>query len=216
MSWLSEADHAALREAKKTLRTAVRTRRTARDPERSAAADHARFQRLAEFLGADRAGLVVASYMSVPPEPGTLELISWLYAGGATVLLPVLDKHADGTPRREPDWAAYAGPDRLRIGLWGIPEPTTDPVGAEGLAEAGVVVCSGLAGTADGKRLGMGGGWYDRALAYAGPDAVLVLLLNDDELLPDLPTEPWDRRVDAIVTPTQVLNTAGGTEPAES
>jgi 5-formyltetrahydrofolate cyclo-ligase len=207
MDWLSEADHAALGRAKQTLRTAVRTRRTARSAVTAAADDHARCVRVQEFIGTPSAGLITAAYVSIPPEPSSLELISWLYAAGSTVLLPVLDRRPDGMPRNDPDWAEYAGPDHLRIGLWGIPEPTSEPLGADGLARAGVVICSGLAGTPQGKRLGMGGGWYDRALAYADPDAVLVLLLNDDEVLEDLPTQPWDRWVDVIATPTRLLDT---------
>lgn len=208
MDWLGEADHAALVNAKNTLRIAVRTRRTARPAEVVATDDHARCVRLQELFGTPANDLVVAAYVSIAPEPGTLELISWLYAAGSTVLLPVLDRRPNGTPRNTPDWAMYAGPDRLRAGLWGIPEPTTDPLDAEALARASIVVCSGLAGTPQGKRLGMGGGWYDRALAYADPDAVVVMLLNDDEVLEDLPTQYWDRRVDVIATPTRLLDTS--------
>lgn len=207
MTWLSDADHAALQTAKETLRRAVRTRRSARAGTEIAAADHARFTHVRGLLGDRVDGLTVACYFSVPPEPGTVELIAWLHAAGATVLLPVLSRREDGTPRREPDWASYAGPDALRTGLNNIPEPATDPQGAAGLSGASIVVCAGLAGTADGKRLGTGGGWFDRALEYANPDAVSVLLLNDDELLEDLPTEPWDRRVDVVVTPTRALAT---------
>lgn len=201
MDWPSEADHAALAEAKDTLRSAVRTRRAARPADAVAADDHARFGHVRTFLQPRTNDLVVAAYLSIPPEPSTLELISWLYAAGSTVLLPILGRRPDGTPRREPDWGAYAGAERLRTGLWGIPEPTTEPLGAEGLARASIVVCSGLAGTPQGQRLGMGGGWYDRALAYADPGAVVMLLLNDDEVVEDLPTEPWDRRVDVIAAP---------------
>lgn len=208
MNWHSEADHAALVKAKGTLRIAVRTRRTARAGETLAADDHARFARLQQFFGTPPTDLVVAAYASIPPEPGTLELISWLYAAGSTVLLPVLDRRPDGMPRSTPDWAVYAGPDHLHTGLWGIPEPTTEPLGAEALAGASVIVCSALAGTPQGKRLGMGGGWFDRALAYADPGAVVVMLLNDDEVLEDLPTQPWDRRVDVIATPTRLLDTS--------
>lgn len=206
MNARSEADHAALGEAKQVLRAAVQTRRTARAAESTAFHDHARCTRVREFLGTPGTDLVTAVYVSIPPEPGTLELISWLYAAGSTVLLPVLGRHPEGSPRREPDWAAYAGPESLRVGLWGIPEPTTEPLGPDGLTRAGVIVCAGLAGTPQGKRLGTGGGWFDRALAYADPNAVLVLLLNDDEVLSDLPTQPWDRRVDVIATPNRVID----------
>ena len=213
MEPLTEADHAALREAKRTLREAVRTRRAARSSDEAAALDHARFTRLRGFLGTPGPGFTLAAYFSVPPEPSTLELLAWLHARGAGVLLPVLGPRADGTPRREPDWAPYGGPDSLRSGLWGIPEPTTPALGARGLAAAEVVICSALAGTAAGKRLGMGGGWFDRALEHAPGDAVLVALLNDDEILSDLPTDPRDRSMDVLVTPTRSIPAGGEGAP---
>ncbi|OYN94977.1 5-formyltetrahydrofolate cyclo-ligase [Enemella evansiae] len=201
----SAADQEALRSAKEMLRGAIRTRRRARPEAARLADDHARFLLLQDFWGTPQPDSVVAAYLSHADEPGTLETVGWLTAHGVRVLLPVLDRRADGSVRREPDWAPYAGPDRLRAGLWGIPEPTTDPVGAEGLAEAGVIVCSGLAGTTAGERLGMGGGWFDRALEYAAADAVTVMPLNDDEVLPSLPVQPWDRRVDVLITPTRLV-----------
>jgi 5-formyltetrahydrofolate cyclo-ligase len=63
-----------------------------------------------------------------------------------------------------------------------------------------------------GVRLGRGGGYYDRALLHARPDAVLVALVFDDEFVDELPAEPHDRRVTAVVTPSggwQALPAAG-------
>lgn len=201
----SAADRDALHSAKELLRRAVRTRRAARPELERLADDHARSLLLQDFWGTPRPGSTAACYFSHADEPGTLETIAWLAAQQVRVLLPVLGRRADGSIRREPDWAPYAGPDRLRAGLWGILEPTSEPLGAAGVAEAGVIVCSGLAGTTAGERLGLGGGWFDRALAYAAAEAVTVLLLNDDEVLPSLPTQSWDRRVDVLATPTRLL-----------
>jgi 5-formyltetrahydrofolate cyclo-ligase len=53
----------------------------------------------------------------------------------------------------------------------------------------------------DGTRLGRGGGYYDRALAHARSDALLVAVLFDEELRDDVPAGPHDRRVTAVVTP---------------
>ncbi|GAB3714839.1 5-formyltetrahydrofolate cyclo-ligase [Mariniluteicoccus flavus] len=203
------ADDTALAEAKSMLRKAIRQRRAARSDTDRRAADHARAERVLEFLG-DVDGLRIACYLSVGDEPSTLEIIGALQARGARILLPALGKRDDGTPRRDPDWAWYAGPDALRTGLWGIPEPTTPPLGAEGLAKAEVILCSGLAGSPTGDRLGVGGGWYDRARAYADPGTPVVLLVNDDEVLPALPMQDWDRPVDVVITQERTLGTGGG------
>ncbi len=63
-----------------------------------------------------------------------------------------------------------------------------------------------MAVTLDGRRLGVGGGWFDRALAFARPDALLVALVTDDDVVDALPTEPHDRTIDVIVTPTRTLH----------
>ena len=73
-------------------------------------------------------------------------------------------------------------------------------LGAEALRLADVVLLPGLAGTLSGDRLGSGGGWYDRALAWARPDTRLGLLLFAEEVLPEVPTDDWDRPVDFLVT----------------
>lgn len=203
MPKLSEADNKALADAKELLRDAVRRLRATRDPEQRAAADHARFEKLRAFIG-DPKGQTIATYLSIDDEPGTLELISWAYASGARVLLPVLTEGEREDGKRLPNWAEYAGPDSLRTGLWNIPEPSTEPLGAEGLEQATVIICSGLAGTEKGDRLGVGGGWFDRARSYAQATPAL-LLLNDEEVMPTLPVQEWDCRVDVIITPTKLI-----------
>ena len=64
----------------------------------------------------------------------------------------------------------------------------------------------GLAVDRSGRRLGQGGGSYDRALVHVRPDVDIVTLLWDDELLDtDVPAEPHDRRVTAVLTPGRGL-----------
>lgn len=160
-------------------------------------ADAARLPRL---LDACAGHATVACYLSVPPEPDTTHLIAALQEHGVAVLLPVLAGH------REPAWAWYAGLAALRPGWHGIPEPTTPTLGAQALASCSFVWVSALQVTAHGDRLGTGGGWYDRALVHAAPDAVIATLVSDGEVVPDVPVEEWDRPVDLIVTPTRTLS----------
>jgi 5-formyltetrahydrofolate cyclo-ligase len=114
---------------------------------------------------------------------------------------------ADGSELR---WAVDTG--RLARGRFGLFEPVGPRLGPTALGAADTVVVPALAVGRDGSRLGRGGGYYDRALQYARPDAVLVAVVFDDELLDELPVEAHDLRVTAVVTPSggwQELGAAG-------
>lgn len=204
---LSPADLEALGRAKDVLRDAVLTRRGMRTGPERERDDAARFGHLRDFLADDLGpDLVVAAYLSVEPEPSTLGIVEWLHEHRVRVLLPLLGRHRDGTRRDGPDWAVYRGAGQLRLAVRDIPEPTTPALGPGALAEASLVLCPGLAATEQGDRLGTGGGWYDRALSYANDQAVTCLLLNDDEVMPSLPVQPWDRPVDLVITPPRIVN----------
>lgn len=194
---MNEADRRAIASAKQALRTAILTRRDIRGS--NPQADTQRAKRVQEFIGANaRPGTTVALSVSVGTEPGTLELVAWLSSVGARVLLPVLT----GAGRDEPCWAEYTGPDDLATGRFGIPEPT-GAASPDLVKDADLVILPGLAGNEAGDRLGRGGGWYDRALT--GTDAVRLLLLNDDEILDVIPTEPTDQHVDVIITEARTV-----------
>lgn len=74
------------------------------------------------------------------------------------------------------------------------------------LASVDLMIVPGLAADRQGNRLGRGGGWYDRARSGS---VVLEtwLLLNDDEVLDEVPADAWDLPVDLIVTPSQAIRT---------
>jgi 5-formyltetrahydrofolate cyclo-ligase len=75
-------------------------------------------------------------------------------------------------------------------------------LGPTAIGTAEVVVVPALAVDRNGLRLGRGRGYYDRALRHARPDAVLVALVFDEEFLDEVPAEPHDHRVTAVVTPS--------------
>jgi 5-formyltetrahydrofolate cyclo-ligase len=74
-------------------------------------------------------------------------------------------------------------------------------LGVDAIARCDAVLVPALAVAPDGTRLGRGGGSYDRALQRCGPRATVIALLFDGELVAELPSDPWDRPVSAVVTP---------------
>ena len=134
---------------------------------------------IADHLLADpevRRAATVAAYVSVGREPGTARLLDALRAAGKRVILPVL------LPDLDLDWAVYDGRDSLAPAGRGLLEPIGPRLGVDAVATADVVLVPGLAVSADGHRLGRGGGSYDRALARVPVGTFTCVLLYDDEV----------------------------------
>ncbi len=123
-------------------------------------------------------------------------------------LLPILLDEA-GAPLGAPRWGLWEA-GRALVTLGRPPaQPDGEARGAESLKEADLIVIPALAASADGTRLGQGGGWYDRALVHRRPGTPVVAAIFDDEVLEAgvIPAEPHDVPVDAIVTPTRTIAT---------
>jgi 5-formyltetrahydrofolate cyclo-ligase len=152
---------------------------------------------LADHLLADpavRRAATVTAYVSVGREPGTSVLLDRLAAAGTRVLLPVV------LPDLDLDWALHDGV--LSPATMGLLEPDGPRLGPGAVAGADVLLVPGLAASYDGRRLGKGGGCYDRALARVPVGTPVVVLLHDGEVGLDVPVEPHDRPVSAAVTPS--------------
>ena len=143
----------------------------------------------------------VCGYVPVGHEPGSLDLLDTLRRHGHRVLLPVV------TESGPLDWAEYQGAQRLVPGPFRLREPAGHRLGAEAVAAAAVVLVPALAVDHQGVRLGRGAGYYDRTLPLAHPDAALVAVVRDPELVPELPAEPHDVRMTAALTPGRGLIT---------
>ncbi len=92
-------------------------------------------------------------------------------------------------------------------GPYGIPEPPRqNPVVPP--EEADLILVPGLAFDRRGYRLGYGGGFYDRFLA--GLSAPRVALAFSFQILPAVPHEAHDLRVDVIVTERDLIVISGG------
>ena len=139
----------------------------------------------------------IAAYYSVGTEPDTRGLIFALWKRGSYVVLPVL------LPDGDLDWASYEGPESLAPGPRGVLQPVEPVRGTGTVARADVVLVPALAVDVHGRRLGRGGGSYDRALARVGPQVPTIALLYDSELLPSVPVDEHDQAVRAVARPEQ-------------
>ena len=146
-----------------------------------------------------RRAATVAAYVSVGREPGTGALLDTLVATGKRVILPLLQ------PDNDLDWATYSGADALASAGRGLLEPTGPRLGVDAVATADAVLVPGLAVDQTGLRLGRGGGSYDRALGRVPVGTFTCVLLNDDEVIDQVPAAAHDRRVAAAVTEHRLL-----------
>ncbi|WP_432544868.1 5-formyltetrahydrofolate cyclo-ligase [Kineococcus sp. SYSU DK002] len=185
------ADVLAVEARKRVLRRGIRERRRARGAETAADVDAGVARVLLGcplLAGAHR----VAAYASTPGEPGTRGLLAELRRHDVEVLLPVLLEDSDLDWEVRP--ARPAAPGHL---------------GVHAISSADLVVVPALAVDTAGRRLGQGGGSYDRALRRVPARVPVLAVVHDEELLDaavsPLPALPHDRLVQAVVTPTRWL-----------
>ena len=188
------SDVSDVQRRKAELRAQILARRSALPADRRTAAGKLIRDAVLDAPQVQMAG-TIAAYYSVGAEPDTRGLVFALWKRGSYVLLPVL------RPDGDLDWASYEGPDSLVAGPRGLREPGEPPRGVDAVARADVVLVPALAVDAAGRRLGRGGGSYDRALARVGPLVPLIALVYDDELVEHVPVAPHDIPVRAAVTP---------------
>lgn len=173
---------------KEALRADLRARLSQSDPAENAACD-VRITQQVLSLPAFQAAERVFAYCSVVPEVDTHALLAQARRRGKTVALPVTQ--SDG----QMQFARYDG--ALVPGRFGIPEP---PRGAQILLPqpGDLMLVPALAYDRAGRRLGRGGGYYDRFLARV--DCCAVGLIRAAFLLDALPAEWNDVPVSAVIT----------------
>jgi 5-formyltetrahydrofolate cyclo-ligase len=147
-------------------------------------------------------GATVGLYHAIGAEAPTRGFAKWFHENGRRVALPWFA--AADAPMQFREWRDPWGDDGLVAGPHKALQPAADA--AEVTPDCVIVPLLGF--TADGHRLGQGGGHYDRWLErHAGVCA--IGLAWDCQLLGELPLEAHDRRLDAVVTPTRLYGKLG-------
>ena len=152
--------------------------------------------KLPQFLAARS----VMFYVSFRSEVETHDMIREALASGKTVVVPVTDmKNKRLALSRLEDFDEDLAP-----GIWGIPEPPQEKIRPIAYHDIDLVIAPGAAFSANGNRIGYGGGFYDRLLRESGKKA--CALAFEMQILSDIPNNPeQDVPVDYILTENRVI-----------
>jgi len=189
----------SLRDDKRELRERVLTAREALDERWRAQASQAI---AAGVTGLDGFAKAEALLLTLPfrSEWNAMLVVERALAAGKIVAVPRVEP-AERMLRAYR--IADAGRD-IEPGYRGIPEPR---VGCPAIALDRIdwVLVPGVAFDTAGRRLGYGGGYYDRLLPFVSPPAARVAGAFDMQIVDAVPTAAHDLGVDVVVTEQRTL-----------
>lgn len=193
------------------LRLRLRGQRRALDPALRQAAAQAVAARVADWPAWLRASRI-AGYWACQGELDPQPLLERAWAAGRSVYLPVLhDAHSLR-------FAPYRPETPLQLNRFRIPEPQAPLAACLEPEQLDLVLTPLVAFDHAGTRLGMGGGFYDRAFgfrndaAWCGQGPVLLGLAYAFQQAAKLRPQPWDVPLDAVATEQALHNFADGVD----
>ena len=186
-----------MNERKNEIRAAMKARRKALTPEARKVASEIICAKLAAdsdiALRIDpfECGSPIAVYLASPQEIDLSPFIRKMLTMGVKVVAPRWNGETY-------ELAVLKGLDdaRLRKGPMGILEPAEAEIVSP--KEVEVWLVPGLAFTRSGKRIGYGGGWYDRLLADI-KFPLSIGIAHAFQVVDDLPSEPHDIMLSKVV-----------------
>lgn len=177
-------------EEKRRLRRAARSLEARLSPqylEKSDQAISARLLAMPEY----RAAGTVFCFVSVQREVDTRPVLRDVLASGKALCVPLC------TGRGLMELRRITALEQLSPGAWDIPEPPADSFRLS-IDEVDFAILPCVCCSRDGRRLGRGGGYYDRFLTHYRGGA--VLLCRERLLSGEIPVEPWDIPVPWVLT----------------
>lgn len=145
------------------------------------------------------AGGAVAVYLASPDEIDLSDFIREMLNRGVAVVSPRWNGEAYELARLK-----GLSEGDLRRGPMNILEPAEAEIVKP--SEVAAWIVPGLAFTRDGRRLGYGGGWYDRLMANA--KGFKIGVAHDFQIVENLPQEPHDIQLIRIVTEVRHIEVA--------
>ena len=174
---------------KSSLRDAMRKRRQGLKHRNSAPNLRAHLQ---DFLSGPLTPSIIAGYAPIGDEIDVWPLLKTLHAEGRRIALPVVT--AQNHPLIFQGWNPTS---KMKTDHYGVAYPVTGEI-----LRPHLVLVPLLAFTHDGKRLGYGGGYYDRTLETLREDGEIFAcgVAYAGQEIAELPTETHDAKLDGILT----------------
>jgi 5-formyltetrahydrofolate cyclo-ligase len=154
-------------------------------------------QALPTWPEAQRVALYLAADGEIDPAP----LAALARGENKLLFLPVVTDH------KGLEFAQWDEGDLLSANRYNIPEPSVEAPRCPA-QDLDIIFLPLVGWDKFGRRLGMGGGFYDRALSgNTGP--LLVGLSHEDQQVEKVPTDSWDVLLDYVATDTALYRRQG-------
>ncbi len=146
---------------------------------------------------------VVAGYSPIGDEIDPTPLLETFYCEQVRVVLPRVEGRSE--PLR---FRAFSPGDELEVGAFGVKAPSTKAA----LLRPSLVLIPLLAFDEAGRRLGYGGGFYDRTLASLREEGSVVAigLAFEAQKVRRVPTDRHDQLLDWVITEGATYRTVAG------
>lgn len=184
---------------KKKIRKTVLDMRNSLSGDEAVQKSEAIFERLCllkQYAGAD----IIHVYMNYRNEVRTAKFIQRCLRDGKRVAVPRVEAGHSLSAYEITD----VEKDIIR-GFKGIPEPARAALNKIRPEEIDMVVMPGVAFDRSKRRLGYGGGYYDRFLPLLRPDCVKVGVAYGFQLMEDVPAEEHDAPADIVITEDTII-----------
>ncbi len=202
---------------KKTLRENLLRKRGRIKPEIKRAKEASIRKRLYASVDFKKAKSIMF-YASFRSEAATMPCIIHALKLKKTVMLPLVDRKKDTLRIFQ-----IRDVSELEDGFMGIPEPKVNKIQERHLNDLDVVIVPGSGFDPEGNRLGYGSGYYDKLFSGIRdqglgvnkkelipkprpPKPILIALAFEEQIVPRIPGEKHDVRMDKIITEKRTID----------
>lgn len=139
----------------------------------------------------------LGSYLAMPDEVDLMPLHDRCWATGIALMVPQIQSKTTFA------WVRLSSPADLIEGPYGIKTSAHPEVNSWSTLDAILVPMVGF--RADGARLGMGGGYYDRGLPTVRETTRVIGVAFDCQEAPGIDAQWWDVSMPCVITESRTL-----------